>query len=151
MSLLPATSHANPTTPFWASSSGGTVPSLLNSLTSESIYNFTDYSNNYVVGVLAAVNNKPVSGTVMVTVNLNVFSSTYSDDIPVSIVLNGVPWYATTAYATASTPHTCYSFTIGIPYVAGDSDTYEYNFTILDSSNEIFVKTSCSYVFYPYS
>lgn len=154
MSILVKEDYVNPDIPLWAKNGsgggGGVIPQLLNSMTTENYYNFENYDNTYITPLGASI-NQPVSGNVMVYVNMNIDGNGDNNGyaIPIIIEVNGNIYYTSEDYAKASsyTP-TSYSFNISIPYVQGDTDEYYYRFFV-SSSTDVRVKTSCSMVFYP--
>lgn len=153
MSLLPCTSHANPTTPFWSTGGGGgggVIPQLLNSLTSENIYSFQDYGPGDFITPLGASINQPVSGNVVVTVDMNIYGNGANQNyvIPITIEKNGNSYYYTDLPRASAYANSCYSFNISIPYDSGNTDEYYYRFQI-QTTTDITVRTSCSFVFYP--
>ncbi len=152
MSILVKEDYANPDIPLWAKNGsgggGGVIPQLLNSMTAENSYNMSDYNTDDVITPLGASINQPVSGNVMVYVNMNIFSNGIDLAIPLQITKNGDSWYSTQAYANINSPVTNWNFNISIPYVANVTDEYYYNI-IVNAPENVQVYTSCSFVFYP--
>lgn len=77
MSLLPCTSHANPTTPFWASASGGggggSTYCSLGNVTTDSNTSGIPNNDTWNIGVVSSANHYPIEGnfyTVGVTLNI---------------------------------------------------------------------------------
>jgi hypothetical protein len=154
MSILPNQTNKNDNSFFFATEGGGggggVIPQLLNSLISENIYNFEDAGAETVITPLGASINQPVSGNVLVTVNMNIYGNGNNQNyvIPITIERNGDPYYFTDLPRASSYGNTSYSFNISIPYVQGDTDEYYYRF-LIQSTTDITVRTSCSFVFYP--
>jgi hypothetical protein len=154
MSLLPATSHANPTTPFWASASGGggNAPSLVSATFAKIAYNPPD-DGGYVIYTLNCPANA-VAGDYVIQANYNYFGGDVQTNTTFGIVstetgsfINGLINNGT----AGNVNYTCLSLSWKYPYDPNEESApvFEFNVSEANPNGDGAVALTYSVVFYP--
>jgi hypothetical protein len=155
MSLLPATSHANPTTPFWATAGsgggGGNAPILITGTLARIEYNPADDGTYQITTFTCPVNLLDGNYVVTATFSLKGGGSGNNTvfqiiDGPSGINVTNTATYSTSIEFVNATTMMTFPFSASL---GDDIPIFEFNISNADAAGNSYVYLSYNIVFYP--